>query len=172
MIKISKLFKLTVVLLIVMAICLAFNKSYAETLPEQPIITDSSPLDQSYSFNPNATCGDFLRDFDPAAPEYFKYDRCIVDDKGQVRPITVIYKIDGQYAKQAEQYVMTQFHSKALIFLCCYWATDGGWPSGSFLSPKEHTRHYVGFYSEETFSSTDWQDLHFYLTIEVGREEV
>lgn len=169
MIKIRTIF-VSVIMMMLIGTWLWVNRSHAEILPEQPTTTESSPINQHNFFNPNATCGDFLRDFDPDAPEYFKYDLCEVNDKEQAKLITVIYKIDGQYAKQAEQYIMAQFHTGALIFLCCLWTTDNH--SGAFINPKDNTYYYVAFESEETLSSTDWRDLDFYLVIQVSREEV
>ena len=52
-------------------------------------------------FDPNLTCRDFFQEIDANAPDYFQYYDCQIQDEGQTWRITVVYKVDGKYAKQA-----------------------------------------------------------------------
>lgn len=128
-------------------------------------------IQTTYYFNPQASCTDFLREFDADAPAYFKYDRCELKDSNHGAPVNVRYKIEGKYAKQAEQYLIDKFNINELRFICCYWST-GGWPSSSFINPKDNTSYLLSFASEETLSSLDWHEVTFYLTIEVLRDDI
>lgn len=124
-----------------------------------------------FNFDPNATCGDFLRQYDPDAPDYFQYQRCDELDDRQAKPIEVLYKVEGKYAKEAETYLMEKTGIGKLKFICCYWGSENG-QRGSFNHPQTGLYHEVIFSSEETSSNVDWQDVTFYLSISVYREDI
>ncbi|MWP46665.1 DUF4952 domain-containing protein [Gilliamella sp. Pas-s27] len=123
-----------------------------------------------YYYDPDLTCRDFLREFDADAPDFFKYNDCIKNDKGQGKPLEVIYKIEGKYAKQAHQYLANTMGISELKLICCYWGTDG-YPSTSFVNPKDHMLYSVVFSSEETIEY-DWNKITFYLSIKALREDI
>lgn len=125
-------------------------------------------------FNPKAVCGDFLRQLDNNAPDYFKLDRCDVNDERQGKPITVIYKIEGQYAKQALQYLVKKMNiDDKLVFMCCYWGSKRGTNNnGSFINPNDNTAYQADFSSVEVLHSEPWKNITFYLSIEVFREDI
>lgn len=99
-------------------------------------------------FDPNATCGDFLRQYDPDAPDYFQYQRCDLLDDRQAKPIEVWYQVEGRYAKQAEAYLMAKTGIGKLKHICCYWGSENG-QRGVFRDPKTGLYHEVVFSSEE-----------------------
>jgi hypothetical protein len=123
-----------------------------------------------YDYDPDLTCRDFLREFDADAPDFFKYNDCIQNDKGQGKPLKVIYKIEGKYAKQAHQYLANTMGIGELKLICCYWSTDV-YPSTSFVNPKDHMLYHVVFSSEETIEH-DWNKITFHLSIEALREDI
>jgi hypothetical protein len=57
--------------------------------------------DEPLLFDPNLTCRNFFLEIDANAPDYFQYYDCQIQDEGQTWRITVVYKVDGKYAKQA-----------------------------------------------------------------------
>lgn len=138
-------------------ITLLFSSSLANALP--------------FSFDPNAKCGDFLRQYDPYAPDYFQYQGCEELDDLQSKPLEAWYKIEGKYAKQAEDYLVTKTGIGKLIHICCYWGSADG-KLGAFRHPITGLYHEVVFSSEETLSYVDWHDLTFYLRISVFREDI
>ncbi|WP_085164325.1 DUF4952 domain-containing protein [Gilliamella bombi] len=123
-----------------------------------------------YDYDPDLTCRDFLREFDADAPDFFKYNDCIQNDKEQGKPLKVIYKIEGKYAKQAHQYLVNTMGIGELKLICCYWGTDV-YPSTSFVNPKDHMLYHVVFSSEETIEH-DWNKITFHLSIEALREDI
>lgn len=138
------------------------------------ILLSSLNYAQAYHFyNPNAVCGDFLRQLDHNAPNYFKLDRCDVNNEGQGKLITATYKIEGKYTKQALHYLTKKMGiDNKLVFMCCYWGSKKGDLTGSFINPKDNTLYRAGFASEETLSKIAWEDIIFYLHIEVAREDI
>lgn len=135
------------------------------------LISPSAGNAIAYSFDPNATCADFLRQYDPDAPDFFQYQQCDLRDDLQARPIEVLYKVEGKYAKQAEAYLIEKTGIGKLIFMCCYWGSEKG-QIGEFSDPKTGLYHEVIFSSEEVLSNVDWQDVTFYLSISVFREDI
>jgi hypothetical protein len=123
-----------------------------------------------YYYDPDLTCRDFLREFDADAPDFFKYNDCIQNDEGQGKPLEVIYKIEGKYAKQAHQYLANTMGIGELKLICCYLGTDV-YPSTSFVNPKDHMLYNVVFSSEETIKY-DWNKITFYLSVEALREDI
>lgn len=124
-----------------------------------------------FQYDPDLTCRDFLREFDANAPDFFQYDNCKVNDGGQTRPVSVTYKIEGKYAKQAHQYIAKTMGIGELKLICCAWVTEGGYPSTYLTNPKDNLRYMVSFSSEETIEY-DWNKITFYLVISGDRDSV
>ena len=112
-------------------------------------------------FDPNLTCRDFFLEIDANAPDYFQYHDCQIQDEGQTWPITVIYKVDGKYAKQAHQYLIKTMGMGDLKYLCCYWEQQN---PVMIVNPKDNLLYEVSFSSGETLKR-DWDETTFYLTI-------
>ncbi|NUF28163.1 DUF4952 domain-containing protein [Gilliamella sp. ESL0254] len=121
------------------------------------------------SYDPDLTCRDFLREFDDAAPDYFQYERCDVDDYGQTRSIEAIYKIEGKDAKQAQEYLTQKMGMTELKLVCCHWEMGG--QNVTIINPKDNMYYYVVLVSEETIEH-DRDKVTFYLIVSGDRSPV
>lgn len=120
-------------------------------------------------FNPNAICGDYLKQLDPNAPDYFEFVECKYQSGKQGKPYAIIYTFSGQHAKVAEQYLHEKYNVARFKFTCCYW--ESRYDSGQYVDPDTGYRYHFRAASEEGIFH-DMSEAMFYLSIALRTEDI
>ena len=87
-------------------------------------IFDFDPLNYETWRATPIECGDLLKRYDHEIP-HLDYVSCVYSDQAQ-RHVVAKYRVSGVDSFAVEEFLVQKYHTKPLVFTCCYWGLHGG----------------------------------------------
>jgi hypothetical protein len=119
-------------------------------------------------FSAESGCQDFLSLWNKK-PSYIQFVKCSQRHDLQDEPFEATYRVGGQYAARAEEYLVHMFKIARLKRTCCVWESV----DNSYLDAARRMFS-ISFATKETSidKRSEWPRIDdFYITVELIREE-